>query len=1031
MPEQPRSERETQNRVIALFSDPARSDCLGYTYLGNWKTRKNNRAIEVEYLQANLKKRGYQKPEIDAAIAKLETAAAMGPGDSLYQVNMRTYRMLRYGISVATAVDQPHQQVLLIDWADPQNNDFAIAEEVTLRGKNERRPDLVLYLNGIAIGVIELKRAAKDVSKGISQLISNQEDHFNQHFFSTAQILWAGNDTDGLRYGTVRTPQELYVQWKVERAPATPLAVGALLDEPLAQMCNKERLLDFLNYFIIFDAGRKKVPRLHQYQGLKAAQERIRKQEGGVVWHTQGSGKSILMVLLAKWLLEYDPRARILVVTDRDELDRQIESVMRNAGVIGNDEASIRIASRKDFVSKLGEYLPRVMCALIHKFTPDLSAPPPRTTGQFYVFVDECHRTQGGDLHKQMQRWLPHALFIGFTGTPLLVADERTTISLFGSFIHTYKYDEAVRDKVVLDLKYEARAVPQRLTSKKAIDDWFDQKTRGLNNYKRAMLRKRWATMEDLMSSAERKRRIIANISQDFVTVPRLSSDRGNAILAVSSIYDACHYFRIAQESSELKGKCALITSFDPSATSISTEPKDSDKYFQHETYLNHLLKPSQSREAYEADAKRRFQEEPANMKLLIVVSKLLTGFDAPSCTYIYLDHKLQKHNLFQAICRTNRLDGEDKEYGHIVDYMEMLEQVQESIAIYTSDELAMVDDSGNCGNVKLKDWLHEGRTHLETVREALRYLCEPVPLPRESEQFVVYFCGDSNNPDDLRATEPLRISLYKAISGFVRAYSEIASNLAEAGFSEKEITELQNEVAFYSEIRSIIKRLAGEEFDSTPYERDMRHLINSYIQADYPEELGNLSSLSLVEMIVESGIHDAIAKKLNLRGNMSQHAIAEGIINNVRKTIIRNQLTDPKFYDLMSKLLEDLIKQKRQKTISYEAFLEQMEKLTRRTASHEEEGLPPELRGKPPVIAIYNNLDKISGTTFRCPENEAERAALALAIDAAVRDNAPEGWKTDETRKLQLLNALFPLMAKDKPACEDILAIIEQREEY
>jgi len=226
------------------------------------------------------------------------------------------------------------------------------------------------------------------------------------------------------------------------------------------------------------------VPRPHQFFAVKAAQERIAKREGGVIWHTQGSGKSIVMVLIAKWLLEHDPEARILVVTDRDELDKQIEGVMKNAGATGPEAASPRITSRAEFVEKLGSTSPRLLCALIHKFdVADLKGPPPPVEGRFYVFVDECHRTQGGDMNKQMKGWLEGAIFVGFTGTPLLRKDKAMTRDIFGTYIHTYKFHEGVADGVILDLKYEARDVPQRITSRAAIDTWFEQKTKGLNNF--------------------------------------------------------------------------------------------------------------------------------------------------------------------------------------------------------------------------------------------------------------------------------------------------------------------------------------------------------------------------------------------------------------------------------------------------------------------------------------------------------------------------------------------------------------------
>lgn len=1032
MAERIRPERATQRRVVRLFTDNARADCLGYEHLGDWSRRADNRNIEPQYLSAHLRGRGYSDAQIAAALRQLQAAAEVG-SHTLYDANLRTYQLLRYGADVQTALGEPTRKVHYIDWQTPGNNHFALAEEVTLRGGLERRPDIVLYLNGIAIAVIELKRSSRDVAEGIRQLISNQQKAFNQSFFSTAQLLLAGSDAQGLYYATAESGEDFYVQWKHADGLAGGEA-GVLLDRPLAEMFDKARLLDFLYNFVIFDAGRKKVPRQHQYAAIKAAQVRTRKREGGLIWHTQGSGKSILMVLLAKWLLEDDPEARILVITDREELDEQITGVLKNAGL-----ASTRVTSRADLLERLRATTPRLLCALIHKFdTRDLKGVPPPTHGRFYVFVDEAHRTQGGDMHKQMKRWLADAIFIGFTGTPLMRDDKTTTHALFGSYIHTYKFPQAVADKVVLDLKYEAREVPQQLGNRQKIEDYFATKTRRLNNFQKAALRKRWATMEELLSSKERKDRIINSILEDFDTRRRLSDGRGTAILVADEIYDACHYFRLFQNT-EFGRHVGIVTSFVPDKSLYSKAPAGSDYRYKYETYVDWVLKGFDSTDKYEAEMKRRFKDEPANCRLLIVVSKLLTGFDAPTCTYIYLDRNLRDHDLFQAICRTNRLHGEDKDYGYIVDFKELFGKVQEAIAVYSSDQLVVDEQDGQDGNIALKNWIVEGARKLEEAREALLHLCEPVLAPRDVEQFLLYFCGDSQDADGLEQTEPLRISFYKLVTAFVRAWADVGAELAQAGYDEATIAVLEAEVAFYAEKRAEIKHHSGEEFDIKPFEGDMRDLLNRYVKADEARELGDMGDLSLVDLIVKTGIHDAIAQKLNAKG-ASRKAIAEGIIHNIRKTIIQERLTDPRFFKEMSSLLDELIRQSRADAKSYEEFLKQAEALARRLVAHAAGGeqAPEALQGRPEAALIYRNLPDILAKSVAATRIGDERTwhaseliSKAIQIDAAMREDVPADWKGHEVKERTVKRILLELLDGDDEARDKLFDLIKRQPGY
>lgn len=1003
-------ERITQNRIVNLFKNE-----LDYTYFGNWEERETNSNIEEEHLTNYLLKKGYSKTQITKAIYELKTKAN-NFSDSLYTTNKNIYELLRYGADIKTEVGKNTEKVHFIDWKNWNKNDFAIAEEVTIRGNKTKRPDIVIYVNGIALGVLELKRSTVTINDGIRQNITNQQDRFIEPFFATAQYLFAGNDTEGLRYGAIKTPEKYYLKWKEDITDNS----RNLLDKYLLKMCNKERFLEIIYNFIVFDGGVKKLPRVHQYFGVKEAQKHINRYEGGIIWHTQGSGKSITMVYLAKWILENNPNSRVAILTDRDELDKQIERVFKDA-----DEKIYRTKSGRDLMDKLSNPTPRLLCSLVHKFgkkdtgnfnafIKDLESKPSQTVGELFVFVDECHRTQSGRLHRTMKAMLPNAVFVGFTGTPLLKKDKQTSLEVFGKYIHTYKFNEGVEDGVILDLVYETRDIDQKLTSQKRIDEWFEAKTRGLNDFQKSEIKKKWGTMQKVLSSRSRMERVVTDIVFDFSTKQRLSSQNGNAILVASSIYEACRYYELFLKT-PLKDKCAIVTSYSPKTSDVTTEDTgastDTEKEFMYNLYTNIL--GSKTTEQYEDWAKAKFSDEPANMQLLIVVSKLLTGFDAPSCTYLYIDKSMQDHGLFQAICRVNRLDTVDKQFGYIVDYKDLFKKVENAVAVYTTD-LDYDEFEAKDIDIMLQDRLKLGKERLDNALEEIHILCEPVAQPKDTLAYIHYFCGNTEIEEELKERETQRTALYKKTVLLIRAYANIADEMEEAGYSEIEINAIKGEIDHYLKLREEIKKASGETLDLKTYEADMRHLIDTYIQADEPETISPFAGMPLLDIIVKSGIADAINSMPDgIKSN--QGAIAETIENNVRKKIIKEHLIDPAFFEEMSKLLSEIIKERKANAISYAEYLEKIAELAKKVNEGKSEETPETLVTIA-QRALYNNLDK----------NEE----LAMQIDSVVKSVKRDGWRGNLPKEREIKKALFEVL-NDVEKVEDVFTIIREQKEY
>ncbi|WP_270257588.1 type I restriction endonuclease subunit R [Kocuria marina] len=1022
-------ERKAQDRVVKLFRDR-----LDYEYQGNWEYREGNSNIEAELLVQNLKACGYADNLITRTLDQLGKAASVGAGHDLYEANRDVYQLLRYGVKVKPGVGEQTETVWLIDWDNPGANHFVVVEEVTVLGQHTKRPDVVLYVNGLALATIELKRSKVSVTEGIRQTIGNQKPEFIRPFFSTVQFVFAGNDVEGLRYGVIDTPEKYWLEWKEPSEVADPL------DSTLLQLCDKKRFLELIHDFIVFDAGVKKGPRHNQYFGIKAAQDRIAKREGGIIWHTQGSGKSLTMVWLAKWIREHQDDARVLLITDRTELDDQIEKVFN-----GVNEQIYRTSSGADLLGTLNQTQEWLICSLVHKFRgsdddqaqdevgenfiAELNAKIPKdfkAKGNIFVFVDEAHRTQSGKMHTAMKQLLPEAMFIGFTGTPLLKADKATSIETFGSFIHTYKFDEAVEDGVVLDLRYEARNIDQNLTSPAQVDKWFEVKTKGMTDLSKAELKKRWGTMQKVVSSEPRAKQIVNDILLDMETKPRLMDGHGNAMLVGSSIYQACKFYELFCNAG-FKGKCAIVTSYVPNASDISKEDSGegkTEKIRQYDIYRRMLAdyfdEPEDSAvgkvEEFEKAVKKQFVENPGQMRLLIVVDKLLTGFDAPSATYLYIDKKMRDHGLFQAICRVNRLDGDDKDYGYIIDYQDLFNSLEDAITDYTSGALDGYEKKDIEG--LLSDRIEKAREDLDDALERIRALVEAVAPPKNTLQYQQYFCAiEQGNAEQLKANEPKRVELYKSVAGVTRAFANLANEMTEAGYSESEAEAIKKEIAHYVDVRAEVKLGAGEDVDFKQYEAGMRFLLDTYIQASASETVSNFEDTGLIDLIVKLGA--GAIDKLPEGIKKSPEAVAETITNNMRKVIIDERAMNPKYYDRMSVLLDAIIEERRQQATDYQEYLAKLLDTAKRLGTKESDTKYPEWA---------NNGAKRALVDFFLPDEH-----LAIEIDTIVRHTKPDAWVGNPIKERKVKNAIRTNLGGDfdQAKLDELFELVKARHEY
>ena len=1008
-------ERAVQDRIIELLRTK-----LGYEYLGNLSERENS-CLDRQALKEFLVGRQKLEPAYaDRAIAELAKRMACPSQADLYSVNKEVYLTLRYPMPVATEPGKPMKQVYFIDWQHPLENNFSIAEEVTVRrqiaANGHRRPDVVIWVNGIALCVIELKKANVSVAEGIRQNYRNQQAGEIPAFFAAAQLLMAGNESEGLKYATTLTPEKYWLKWK--EPCGNPCAaprwgkseIKPLVDRLFAQMLDKERLLAFIHDGVVFDGGVKKVMRPAQFFALEAAKPRIMRKESGIIWHSQGSGKSLTMVWLAQWIKEHRPDARVVIITDRDELDKQITNGFKEVG-----EKPYRATSGADLIATLNGSRERLITTLIHKFgangpkekldarerrlrgersaavymkeLADKLPPGFKAKGDIFVFVDECHRTQGGVMNLAMKKIMgPDVMLIGFTGTPLLKSEKGalTSYANFGPFIHTYKFDEAVEDGVVLDLRYEARDIEQNLAEDVTFDSIFERKTKNLLPAKKEELKKRWARMQNLFSAKERVQRIVTDICMDMGIKPALREGWGNAMLVCESVYQAYRFWAMFSDMlSPLKDKCAVVTSYggdEPGLSEAFTGEQLTEAEYKHR--MNLAMRGDKTPEDFEEWAKKEFVEHPAKMKLLIVVDKLLTGFDAPPATYLYIDKKMEDHNLFQAICRVNRLNGEKKRYGYIIDYKHLFESIRGAVKDYTNGAFKNFEKEDVEG--LLKGRLEEGRKALEAALERCDILSEPVLPPKGLDEYCDYFVARTGDSQ-------LREDFYQACIAAVRAWSDIAQETDEAGYTAAEAAALKEKVRNYDMLREAIMKRAGDFVDLKLYDAEMRSLLDNFVTAKHALKLADLEDLSFLDLIkIDKDNGGSVDPDVESDVG-GERGVAETLVANVRRYIFRKKETNPAEYRKLSERINRLLEDYRKEKIEYGKLLAEIAKMGK------------ELKGDSAVADP--RLDTEAKRSL-C-DNLGGDADLALKVFEAVGASAKPGFRRNAIRRRKVEMAI------------------------
>ena len=994
----------SQKPAIALLQS------MGYTYISPEDCEKQRgsryHVLLKDILRGQLRRLNrysYAGAENEFSAANIERAMEELDEpltDGLVRTSEKIYDALLLGKSYPETVGGGKSlsfNLKYIDWEHPENNLFHVTEEFAVESQDKlhnARPDIVLFINGIPFAVIECKAPHISVDQAVEQMIRNQQADYIPQLFKYAQIVMATNK-NVVKYATAGTPKKFWSVWKEQDTAFLDSRLAQLVadrapteqDRNMISLFSRERLMELTRYFVLFDANVKKICRYQQYFAIReiiktiAQQDSKGNRQSGVIWHTQGSGKSLTMVMLAKYILMELAvcNPRVVIVTDRKELDGQIAATFAHTRL-----NPARATSGRHLVELVTNGKADVITTIINKFNTAERLDAKNNSRDVFVLIDESHRSNYGSMAAKMRTVFPNACYIGFTGTPLMKR-EKNTLTKFGKLIHKYTIQDGVEDGAIVPLIYEGRFVEQKVDEEN-IDMWFQQTTKRLTDPQKEDLRRKWSSIRRLTSTDARIKRIALDINNHFLLG---FEDTGfKAMLATNYKRDAIRYLKCFEQFGDLN--CAVVISPPDMRESVDDIDEGTDNMVIE--YWEKMMKQYGDADTYEEAMKNKFCD--GEIDILIVCSKLLTGFDAPVCQVLYIDKELKEHGLLQAIARTNRLhDG--KEYGLIVDYRGLIQKLDAAMDMYSGAGLENF----------------EGRDLRGVVIDVL----EALGQLRTAYTNLIDLFADVKDLSDTEAVEVAladekkREQFYNLLCAFGRALNLVLnSEQAYAALPGEERKKYQDRFVFFSKVRRSVKIRYCDAIDNSEYEPLMQNLLDTHL---------SVAGLKQITNPVDILNKDDFERELEELGSL--RAKADAITSRLSKSISAKYEENPAYYDSFSKRIKDALDQYKEKVISEAEYLAKMRSIMEDYHSGKSSvSYPERIKHNVHAQAFYGVITalfddaQVEGMT---PDFAAE---IAEEITAIIAKHSRVDWTNNQTihnRISQDIDDLFYAYEKNR----------------